>query len=96
LGITVRGPVQLTMIEDVVLFVVVIALLPMAVWAVIWPDRVIAFRKRKGWHNRSLLLGGAFYATPTSTRVTGILLTILLLLGLVEALTRFITRFASS
>jgi hypothetical protein len=81
------------MIEDVALFLIVVALLPMAVCAVVWPERVIAFRKRKGWHNHSLLLGGVFYATPTSTRVTGALLTVILLMGLVEALSRFVTRY---
>jgi hypothetical protein len=56
-----------------------------ALWGAMWPETVCDLRKRQGW-SESWWSGGAFYSTPNRTRLTSIVLLLVVLVVLVLAI----------
>lgn len=74
------GGAELSFVQRLLLILLLawIALSGMACVAI--PDRVIAFRRSRGWGN-GLWSGGWFYATPARTRIMGAIVTLVALVG---------------
>lgn len=64
---------------------ILVATFVLAVWlsallCLLAPERVVAFRKARGW-SESIISGGWCYATPSRTRVMGVVLLLITSFG---------------